>query len=309
MTDFQAIVLGILQGATEWLPISSTAHLRVVPALCGWEDPGAAFTAITQLGTFLAALVYFRRDIWAILRGGKGAEGVGGRADRRLLWPILLGTVPICVFGALFQKAIESSLRSLWVVAGSLIVFALLLAAAEALHLARRRMGDVKLSDGLIVGIGQAFALIPGASRSGATITAALFAGLERATAARFSFLLSLPAVFLAGIYELFKIRHLVSDSHLGRPIFLATALAFLVGWATIHWLLQFLRTRPTYVFIAYRLALGLLIIALLASGRLQAVDDVSSRSMQAFSSNTTRSYISASKSVQLIVARSEFAF
>jgi undecaprenyl-diphosphatase len=269
MTDFQAVVLGVLQGATEWLPISSTAHLRIVPALCGWEDPGAAFTAISQLGTFLAAFIYFRRDIWAILRGGKGAEGVGGLADRRLLLPILVGTIPICILGVLFQKAIESSLRSLWVVAGSLIVFAILLALAEARHLARRKMGDVTLTDGLIVGIGQAFALIPGASRSGATITAALFAGLERATAARFSFLLSLPAVFLAGAYELFKIRHVITDSHLGRPVFLATALAFFVGWATIHWLLQFLRTHPTYVFIIYRLVLGLLIIALLGSGRL----------------------------------------
>jgi len=265
MTDLQAAILGFLQGATEWLPISSTAHLRVVPALCGWNDPGAAFTAVSQLGTLLAALVYFRRDILAILLGTR-SEG----ADRRLLLPIGIGSIPIVLCGLLFEKSIDREWRSLYIVSGAMIGFALLLAVAEGRRSARRGIETVTVTDGLAVGIGQAFALIPGASRSGTTITASLFIGLERATAARFSFLLSLPAIFLSGVYKLVKERHEIVAGQMARPTILATAIAFLVGWASIAWLMKFLRTHPTYVFIVYRIAVGATILALLASGRLQ---------------------------------------
>lgn len=270
MTDFQAVVLGFLQGATEWLPISSTAHLRVVPALCGWSDPGAAFTAVSQLGTLLAALVYFRRDILGILlRARDGEAGEAAQADRRLLLPILVGTVPVVVCGVVFKHAIENDLRSLYVVASSMIVFAVLLAVAEARNKARRGIDTVTVADGLAVGIGQAFSLIPGASRSGTTITAALAVGLERATAARFSFLLSLPAIFLAGAKEFLDHRHALAAEGAGRPLLIATGVAFVVGWATIDWLLKFLRTHPTYIFIVYRIAVGAAILALLLTGRL----------------------------------------
>lgn len=270
MTDWQAVVYGVVQGATEWLPISSTAHLRIVPALLGWPDAGAAFTAVIQLGTLLAALVYFRRDIWAIVTGGKSkdAEGV---ADRRLLVPIVIGTLPIIVFGLAFRHQIEGPLRSLWVIAGSQIVFALLLAVAESYRnrLTARPMEGVTLKDGLMVGLGQAFALIPGASRSGTTITAALFQGLERGTAARFSFLLSLPAVFLAGVKEFWDNRHAISASGETTPIVIATLVAFVVGLASIHWFLRFLRSHSTLVFIGYRLVLGVLLFGLLATHRI----------------------------------------
>lgn len=268
MTDLQAVVMGFVQGATEWLPVSSTAHLRIVSALLGWKDAGAAFTAVIQWGTLLAALFYFRRDILAILFGPRadGPDGGSGQADRRLLLPILIGTLPVVVCGVLFKKQIEHELRSLYVIAGSLIVFALLLAFAERRQSARREMGTITVADGLLVGIGQAFALIPGASRSGTTITAALFAGLERATAARFSFLLSLPAVFAAGAKELLDHRHEIAAQHMGRPLIIATVVAFLVGLASIDWFLKFLKNHPTYGFIVYRLLLGAALLGLLAT-------------------------------------------
>ncbi len=279
MNDIQAAVLGCIQGATEWLPISSTAHLRVVPALLGWSDPGAAFTAVSQLGTLLSALVYFRKDIAAILTNKRldNEDGEPANANgRELLLPILIGTLPIIVAGLALKHAIEGQLRSLWVVAGALIVFALILALAESRKSNTRGIGTITTKDGLLVGLGQMLALIPGASRSGTTITAALFIGLDRATAARFSFLLSLPAVFLAGAKELYDALkgNVAGDAAAQaaaqpRPLLIATVLAFVVGLASIHWLMKFLRTHPTTVFIVYRIVLGLGIIGLLASGKL----------------------------------------
>jgi len=283
MNDFQAAVLGVIQGATEWLPISSTAHLRVAPALLGWQDPGAAFTAVSQLGTLLSALVYFRRDIAAILFGSPlpASSGDSGAAHsgRSLLLPILVGTAPVVIAGLALKNLIVGSARSLWVVAASLIVFALILAYAESRKRANRAIETITLKDGLLVGIGQAFALIPGASRSGTTITSALFIGLDRAAAARFSFLLSLPAVFLAGAKEFWDVRKGDVGGGAGalaavqtRPLVIATVIAFGVGLASIHWLMSYLRTKPTTVFVVYRIALGVLIIALLATGKLTAL-------------------------------------
>src|SRR5205085_4533773 len=180
-------------------------------------------------------LVYFRRDIIAILTGKHADRETEEQAqtDRRLLVPIIIGTLPVIIGALIFKHKIENQWRSLYVVAGSMIVFAIILGIAEITNRARRPMGTVTNADGLLVGIGQAFALIPGASRSGTTITAALFAGLERSTAARFSFLLSLPAVFAAGVFELLKARHEIAAQHLGRPILIATIVAFIVGWAS----------------------------------------------------------------------------
>jgi undecaprenyl-diphosphatase len=195
------------------------------------------------------------------------------RTDRRLLLPILIGTAPIVLCGVAFKRAIEHPLRSLYVVAGSMILFAILLGWAEARRSHRRGIETVTVADGVAVGIGQALALIPGASRSGTTITAALFVGLERSTAARFSFLLSLPAVFLAGAFQLLEARQAIFSSGMARPLILATLVAFVVGWASIDWLLKFLRTRPTHVFILYRLVVGAIILLLLATGHLQAFE------------------------------------
>jgi undecaprenyl-diphosphatase len=271
VTDFQAIVLGIVQGVTEFLPISSNAHLKIVPVLLGWPDPGAPFVAVCQWGTLLATLIYFRKDIINILAGkGGGQEGDGsGTPDRRLIVPIIVGTIPVVVLGLLLKHKIEHEFRSLYVIAGSMIFFALLLALAEARKSSRKKIDDVTVADGFLVGLGQACALIPGASRSGTTITAALFAGFDRAAAARFSFLLSLPAIFGAGLKELKDERHAIAAMHMTRPLIVATIVAFFVGWVSIDWLMKYLKNNPTYGFIVYRLIVGLALLGLLASGKI----------------------------------------
>jgi undecaprenyl-diphosphatase len=268
LSDLQALVLGFVQGFTEWLPISSTGHLRVVPEILGWsfdQQLLTAFTAISQFGTLLAAIIYFRRDIVAILTG----RGDEGEAGRKLLVPVVIGTLPVVVLGLALHKVIEHQFRSLTIVASSMIVFALALAWSERRASRHRGIGDVTLLDGLAVGIGQAFSLIPGASRSGTTMTAAMACGFERATAARFSFLLSLPAVFAAGAYEMVKVRHSLAGAGMVRPTLIATVVAFVVGWATIDWLLKFLKSQPTTVFVIYRIVVGAAVLALLAAGRL----------------------------------------
>ncbi len=272
MTDFQAIALGFLQGFSEWLPISSTAHVAVGLRLFGLSDIaglGAAFTAVSQLGSVLAALVYFRRDIMAVLGRPRQGPGNPDQADRRLLLPIVVGTLPVVVCGVLFKDAVEGPLRSLTVIAASMMTFGVILAWVESRAQRRRRLDSITVWDGLAIGIGQAFSLIPGASRSGTTISAALAIGLERATAARFSFLLSLPAITAAGLYELVKHRHDMVTANMARPLTLATLTAFLVGWASIDFLIKFLRRNPTYVFVVYRLLVGGLILVLIAMGNL----------------------------------------
>ena len=271
MTDLQAIIYGIVQGLTEWLPISSTGHLRLVPGLFGWSDPGAAFTAVIQLGTLLSALVYFRMDIIHMFFGPKDTDPEGPpRADRRLLIPIIIGTLPVVICGIVLKKYIEGPFRALPVVTASMIFFSIFLAIAEGMYTGKRGLKDITDRDGWWIGIGQAFALIPGASRSGTTITAALFVGLERSAAARFSFLLSLPAIFAAGAKEFWDYRHLILAPELARPMFIATVVSFVVGLASIDWLLKFLRTHTTYVFIAYRIAVGAIILGLLAAGMIK---------------------------------------
>jgi len=279
---FEAIVLGIVQGLTEFLPISSSAHLRIVPALCGWEDPGAAFTAVIQIGTLVAVLAYFRRDIARIgvawVRGitaGKPLEEL----DSRLGWMMIVATVPIVVCGLAFKDAIETTLRSLYVVSAALIALALVLAAAEVFmkrqqkaHREPRHLTEITWRDAIVMGLAQAMALVPGSSRSGVTITAGLFSGLSRETAARFSFLLSLPSVLAAGVYQLYSEREaLLGNQDDVIAIVVATLAALVSGYASIAFLLYYLKTRTTYVFVVYRIALGLLILYWLSTGVLSA--------------------------------------
>jgi undecaprenyl-diphosphatase len=281
MTLLQALVLGIIQGLTEFLPISSTAHLRVIPALVGWEDPGAAFTAVIQGGTLAAVLIYFAPDIRRLFLAW--ARALARRrpwetADAKLAWLIVAGTVPVVVCGLAFKRQIEGPWRSLYVIAAASIVLALLLRAAEATLQWRQRTGrtlkdlaHIGWLDALVVGGAQAVALVPGSSRSGVTITAGLFAGLDRETAARFSFLLSLPSLLAAGVYELYKERQtLLASQSDALNLLLATVVSGVVGYASIAFLLAFLRTRSTYVFIAYRLILGVVLLLLLQRGLLQ---------------------------------------
>jgi len=266
--------LGLVQGLTEFLPISSTAHLRVVPALVGWEDPGAAYSAVVQLGTLAAVLVYFFKDLLQMaVAWGRGIISRRPFEDHhsKMAWILILGTVPIGVIGLIFQHQIETTLRSLWVVASALIALALLLALAEALSKRRRNMGQIGWLDGILIGCTQVLALIPGASRSGVTITAGLFTGLNRADAARFSFLLSVPAVAASGIYEMFQLAKLPMGHVSWLSVFLGTVAAAISGYLAIAGLIRFLQKRSTLVFIIYRILLGGAIIALLASGLLMS--------------------------------------
>jgi undecaprenyl-diphosphatase len=281
MTFLQAVVIGIIQGLTEFIPISSTAHIKVIPSLLGWADPGAAFTAVIQWGTLVAALIYFRTEIVHITRGTVAGLLAGkplATADARMGWMIALGTVPVVVLGLIFKERIETSLRSLYVIAGAAIVLALVLLAAEWVVSWRERtwrkqkdMADLGWWDAIGVGLAQAVALIPGASRSGVTITGGLFLGIRRDAAARFSFLLSLPAIFGAGLFELFHQRHklLETQAHL-LNLATATLVSGIIGYATIAFLLSYLKRHSTYVFIIYRLVLGGLLLALLLTGTLQ---------------------------------------
>lgn len=274
MDLLQAIFLGILQGLTEFLPISSSAHLRVVPAIFGWEDPGAAFTAVTQLGTEAAVLIYFRHDLWRIATGWlRGLTRPAARAtsEWRLGWAIIVATIPIGIFGLAFEEQIENGARNLWIVGTVLIVFALVLGYADRTASQDRTLEDISARRGVLIGLAQALALVPGVSRSGATLSAGLFLGLDRAAAARFSFLLAIPAVVASGLFQL---QGILSGEEGGdEPIAyvaIATVVAFAVGYAVIAWLLRYLVTHTVKVFVVYRLAFGSLILLLVATGAIE---------------------------------------
>ena len=269
MSLLHAIVLGIVQGLTEFLPISSTAHLRIVPAFLGWGDPGTAFTAVVQLGTMAAVVLYFRDDLIRIARAwlaSLGDPGRRGELDARMGWYLIVATVPIGLLGIAFKDQIESGGRDLYLIGSALIVFGLVLLAAEKVGTRRRGTEEITTRDGVLVGLAQSLALIPGVSRSGATISAGLFLGLDRVAAARFSFLLSVPAVVLSGAFEF---ASKVGESGATPPGSLAVAilLAFVSGYASIALLLRYLTTHSTEVFVGYRVVLGALVIALAAAG------------------------------------------
>jgi undecaprenyl-diphosphatase len=264
----EAIILGITQGLTEFLPISSTAHLRIVPAFAGWEDPGAAFTAVTQLGTMTAVLLYFREDLLRISRAWLRSlrdPAVRHELDARIGWYIVIGTIPIGIFGLIFHNQIENGARDLYLIGSALIVLGLLLLAAERVARHDRPLEKITTRDGIAIGMAQALALVPGVSRSGATLTAGLFLGFDRQSAARFSFLLSVPAVVLSGLFEFASILDGGDENeHVGLgALAIATFLAFVVGYASIAFLLRFLAHHSTIVFVVYRVALGTIVLIL----------------------------------------------
>jgi undecaprenyl-diphosphatase len=264
---FQAIILGMVQGLTEFLPISSTAHLKVVPVALGWGDPGVAFTAVIQLGSIAAVLWYFWSDLSQITRGMITAMGQSDYQshDFRLGIGIALGTVPIVFFGLLMKLLISdldnSPLRSVGVIAGASIVMALLLALSEKIGTHRRGFEELGWRDGVLMGFAQSLALIPGVSRSGATITSGLFINLERATAARFSFLLGIPAITLAGLVELKDVVDMGLSGDIIFPLIIGVISSAVFSYLAIAWLISYLQKRDTWIFVWYRLGFGLLIL------------------------------------------------
>ena len=271
MDLLQSIILGLLQGLTEFLPISSSGHILILPALLGWEDPGAAFTAVIQLGTEAAVLLYFRKDLWNIAVTWTGSlfrPELRGELNARMGWYLIAATIPIGILGLTFENQIETAARSLWLVATMLIVFGIVLGLADRFGNRDRDIGDLSFRDGVLIGFAQSLALIPGVSRSGATISAGLFLGLERAAAARFSFLLAIPAVVISGFFQLYGI--LSGEEAVGEPLLniaAATLVAFVSGYLVIAWLLRYVSTHSYSIFVGYRIVLGTGVLMLLAAG------------------------------------------
>ena len=264
-----ALILGLVQGLTEFLPISSSAHLRILgPLLPGGADPGAAFTAITQLGTELAVLIYFRKDVLNMLTAwcaslpliGSRRAGEALHPDAKLAWLVILGTLPICVLGLLLRDWIETTFRTLALTAVMLIVFGLILGWAEKRGTQTRQTGQLGWRDGILLGLAQAMALIPGVSRSGGTITAGLLLGLTREAAARFSFLLAIPAVLMSGVYQLLFNREPMTTDQWWMTL-AATVVAFVVGYAVIVWFMRLISNKGFGLFVIYRVVLGLVIL------------------------------------------------
>ncbi|MFE1150801.1 undecaprenyl-diphosphate phosphatase [Streptomyces albidoflavus] len=284
MSWFESFILGLVQGLTEFLPISSSAHLRLTAAFAGWHDPGAAFTAITQIGTEAAVLIYFRKDIATIVGAWcrsvvalvRRDDSMRGNHDAQLGWLVIIGSIPIGVLGVTLKDQIEGPFRDLRLIATTLIVMGLVLGLADRLaaraetgggrHRANggKTLRDLGVRDGLIYGCCQALALVPGVSRSGATISGGLLMGYTREAAARYSFLLAVPAVLASGFYELRD----AGEGHVawGQTVF-ATLVAFVVGYAVIAWFMRFITTRSFMPFVYYRAALGILIFVLVAAG------------------------------------------
>jgi undecaprenyl-diphosphatase len=279
MSWFEAFILGLVQGLTEFLPISSSAHLRLTAVFAGWEDPGAAFTAVTQIGTETAVLIYFRKDIARIVSAWFRSlydKGARGDHDAKLGWLVIVGSIPIGVLGLTLKDHIEGPFRDLRLIATTLIVMGIVLGVADRLaardasggrHRAvreRKSLERLTVRDGLLFGMAQAMALIPGVSRSGATISGGLFMGYTREAAARYSFLLAIPAVLASGLFELTEI----GEGHVSwGPTLFATVLSFFVAYAVIAWFMKFISTRSFMPFVVYRVLLGLLIFGLIAAG------------------------------------------
>ncbi|WP_059008325.1 undecaprenyl-diphosphate phosphatase [Streptomyces specialis] len=283
MSWFESLVLGLVQGLTEFLPISSSAHLRLTAVAFGWKDPGAAFTAVCQIGTEAAVIIYFRKDIARILSAWFRSltdKRVRSEPDARMGWLVIVGSIPIGVLGVTLKDAIEGPFRDLRLIAVNLIVLGIILGVADRLaardatggrHRAvkeRKTLEQLSVRDGLLYGLAQAMALVPGVSRSGATIPGGLFLGSRRESAARYSFLLAIPAVLASGLYELTEIGG--EDSHVSwGPTIFATVIAFFVGYAIIAWFMKFISTRSFMPFVWYRIALGVVLLALILAGTL----------------------------------------
>ena len=264
-------MLSLLQGLTEFLPVSSSAHLAIASRLFFADDAGASFTAVTQLGTEVAVLVYFARDIARIIKAWvTGLFNANARdADYRLGWYVIIGTIPIGLLGLLFKDEIRTGARNLWLIASALVLFSAVIAAAEYFGRQTRGVEQLTWRDSVVVGLAQCLALVPGVSRSGATISAGLFLGQEREVAARFGFLLAIPAVFASGLFSLPDAFHPVGDglSASGPQLLVATLIAFVVGLAAVAWFLRFLVRHSMYWFVGYRIVLGTVVLILLGTG------------------------------------------
>jgi len=269
-----ALILGFVQGATEFLPVSSTAHMRILPAFLHWPDPGAAFSAIVQLGPIVAIITFFRRDL------ARYVAGIGrsfrlremyppGDTDARLGWYTIIGTFPLAIAGLLLEKKVDTEYRNLYFIATALIVLALVLLLAERVSRRNRTLEKLPFGSAMLIGLSQALALVPGASRSGCTITAGLLVGLTREDAARFSFLLSIPAITLAGLFKMRKVLHGASLGPVAAPYLLGTVVAGLVAYVVIKWLLGYLgdENHTTMPFIIYRVLLGIALLVLVHIG------------------------------------------
>ncbi|MFE1236231.1 undecaprenyl-diphosphate phosphatase [Streptomyces tendae] len=280
MSWFESLVLGLVQGLTEFLPVSSSAHLRLTAAFSGWHDPGAAFTAITQIGTEAAVLIYFRKDIGRIISAWTRSltdKSMRHNPDARMGWLVIVGSIPIGVLGLTLKDQIEGPFRDLRITATMLIVVGVIIGIADRMaardekggrHRApkqRKELENLGVRDGLIYGLCQAAALIPGVSRSGATISGGLFMGYRREAAARYSFLLAIPAVLASGVFEL---KDAMESDHVSwGPTLFATVIAFATGYVVIAWFMKFISTKSFMPFVWYRIALGVVIIALVAAG------------------------------------------
>ena len=276
MSWLEALVLGLVQGLTEFLPISSSGHLRIVSEVFFGQDAGAAFTAVTQLGTEAAVLLYFARDIGHLVATwfrGFGSATVRATQDYRIAWLVIIGSVPIGVLGVLFEDQIQTAGRNLWLIATNLIVFGLVLAAAEYYGRQRRPLRQLTVTDGVVMGFAQAMALVPGVSRSGGTISAGLLLGLTRPAAVRYSFLLAIPAVVAAGLFQLpdvFATGGPGLTPSVAQMV-VATLIAFVVGYASIAWLLRYVERHSVYLFVWYRVGLGVAVLVALATGTISA--------------------------------------
>ena len=280
MSWFESLILGLVQGLTEFLPVSSSAHLRLTAAFSGWKDPGAAFTAITQLGTEAAVLIYFRKDVGRILAAwfrSLSNKEMRRDHDAQMGWLVIVGSIPIGVLGVTLKDQIEGPFRDLRITATMLIVMGIVIGIADRLaardenggrHRApkqRKTLVDLNAKDGLLYGLCQAMALVPGVSRSGATISGGLFMGYTREAAARYSFLLAMPAVLASGAFEL---KDAAEEGHVAwGPTMFATVIAFVVGYAVIAWFMKFISHKSFMPFVYYRIALGIVIIALVTAG------------------------------------------
>ncbi|OZV83758.1 undecaprenyl-diphosphatase [Micromonospora echinospora] len=277
MSWIEAIVLGIVQGLTEFLPVSSSGHMRITSAIFFERDAGASFTAVTQLGTEAAVLLYFAKDIWRITKVwliGIRDKSVRSSLDYRMGWYVIVGSIPIGAFGFLFKDQIQTAARNLWLVATTLIVFAFVLAFAEYWGRQTRTLENFRMKDGVVMGLAQAMALIPGVSRSGGTLTAGLFLNLTREAAARYSFLLAIPAVVMSGVFSLGDVFEPAAPGTSVPSVaqmVVATVIAFAIGYAAIAWLLRYVAHHTLYVFVLYRVALGTLVLALLMTGTISA--------------------------------------
>ncbi len=271
MSWLQVVVLSVVQGLTEFLPVSSSGHLAIVSRLFFADDAGASFTAVTQLGTEVAVLLYFARDIGRIVKAWfSGLFTTSARdADYRLGWFVIIGTIPIGLLGLLFKDEIRTGARNLWLIASALVLFSAVIAAAEYFGKQTRDVEQLTWRDSVIVGFAQCLALVPGVSRSGATISAGLFLGQSRELAARFGFLLAIPAVFASGLFSLPDAFHPVGEgmSATGPQLLVATLIAFVIGFAAIAWFLRFLVRHSMYWFVGYRLILGAVVLILLGTG------------------------------------------